>query len=75
MFGIAMGYFFALAKFIPSKRTGFLAKALLVAILLYGVYDVLLMVLRSIYLLKYDHKNPSRTCIPRVSGLEILLNW
>lgn len=42
-FGVAMGFFFALAKFYPSNRPLFLALTLLVPILLHGCYDGLLM--------------------------------
>mgnify|MGYP004442971931 len=44
LFGVAMGYFFGLAKFEKSKRVLFLIMAVLVATLLHGMYDWLLMV-------------------------------
>ena len=44
LFGVAMGYFFALAKFDPSHRGANLFKAFLVPMLLHGTFDSLLMV-------------------------------
>ena len=47
LFGVAMGYFFALAKFDPKHRTTNLLKALLVPTLLHGTFDALLMIPES----------------------------
>ncbi|MDY5969880.1 MAG: PrsW family intramembrane metalloprotease [Bacteroidales bacterium] len=44
LFGVTMGYYFALAKFEPHHRWGNLFLALLVPMLLHGVYDSLLMI-------------------------------
>ena len=42
-FAIAMGYFTGLAKFNPEKRFFYLAQGLLLAIVMHGFYDFLLM--------------------------------
>lgn len=42
-FGVAMGFFFALAKFAPKHRKMFMSLSLLVPIVLHGCYDGLLM--------------------------------
>lgn len=42
LFGVAMGYYFALAKFEPAKRMSYLAKALLAPIVLHGTFDALI---------------------------------
>lgn len=42
-FGTVMGYYFSMAKFFPRKRTSFIVKSLVFAIILHGLYDVLLM--------------------------------
>lgn len=42
-FGVVMGFYFALAKFVPGKKSVNLVKALLIPILLHGVYDFILM--------------------------------
>lgn len=44
LFGVAMGYYFALAKFQPEQRWRNLVLALFVPMLLHGTYDALLMV-------------------------------
>ena len=44
LFGITMGYYFSLAKFIPSYRLVHLIAALLLPIILHGAYDYILMV-------------------------------
>lgn len=44
LFGVVMGYYFALAKFQPEKRTDNIAKALIYPMLLHGTFDSLLMV-------------------------------
>lgn len=43
MFGIMMGYWFGLARFIPSKRKIYLIKAFIYPFLLHGIYDFILM--------------------------------
>ena len=45
LFGVAMGYFFALAKFSGRKRIGLLWLSFLVPLLFHGLYDFLLMYL------------------------------
>jgi len=47
-FGVAMGYFFALARFTPQKRTKLLWMSLLVPILLHGLYDFFLFFVEGI---------------------------
>lgn len=47
LFGVAMGYYFALAKFRPERRVGYLLLSFLVPMLLHGTYDALLMVPQS----------------------------
>jgi RsiW-degrading membrane proteinase PrsW (M82 family) len=42
-FGVAMGFYFGLAKFYPEKRTLLLVKSLFIPILLHGIYDFILM--------------------------------
>ena len=42
-FGVAMGFYFGMAKFIPEQRSSLLLKSLLIPILLHGVYDCILM--------------------------------
>lgn len=44
LFGVTMGYYFALAKFQPSNRFGNFLKALIVPALLHGTFDALLMI-------------------------------
>jgi RsiW-degrading membrane proteinase PrsW (M82 family) len=60
LFGVAMGYHFALAKFEPTKRTYEIFLALLVPILLHGFYDFWLMSQNGFFLLLF---------IPYVIGL------
>ena len=43
LFGVAMGYYFSLAKFEPKHRTKYLFLALLIPIALHGIYDFILM--------------------------------
>jgi RsiW-degrading membrane proteinase PrsW (M82 family) len=60
MFGIAMGYFFSLAKYEHDKRNIFLVKAFVIPVILHGTfnfillsnipYAIILLVLYSIYL-------------------------
>ena len=44
LFAVTMGYYVSLAKFDPANRSGHLAKAFLLPMLLHGTYDSLLMV-------------------------------
>lgn len=44
LFGVVMGYYFALAKFQPGNRFGNMAKALIYPMLLHGTFDSLLMI-------------------------------
>ncbi len=43
IFGVAMGYYFGIAKFYPHKRKLFLLLAFTVPFLLHGIYDFILM--------------------------------
>jgi RsiW-degrading membrane proteinase PrsW (M82 family) len=43
LFGVTMGYYLGLARFNPEKHSSLLFKALLVPVLLHGVYDYILM--------------------------------
>jgi len=43
LFGISMGYYFGLAKFIPEKKTYYIWLAILMPILLHGIYDFIIM--------------------------------
>lgn len=47
LFGVAMGYFFALAKFRPAERRRNLMLAFLVPMLMHGTFDSLLMIPES----------------------------
>ena len=42
-FGVAMGYYFGIAKFYPKKRLSSLLLAFFVAFVLHGIYDFILM--------------------------------
>jgi RsiW-degrading membrane proteinase PrsW (M82 family) len=44
LFGITMGYYFGIARMYTELRNGHLIKALLIPILLHGIYDFILMV-------------------------------
>lgn len=44
LFGVVMGYYFALAKFQPQHRVGNFLKAFFVPMLLHGTFDTLLMI-------------------------------
>lgn len=44
LFGVAMGYFFALAKFEPAKRGAHLRKAFFVPLLLHGTFDAIIFI-------------------------------
>jgi RsiW-degrading membrane proteinase PrsW (M82 family) len=43
LFGIAMGYYFGLARFFEKKSAYYLKMALIVPIILHGIYDFILM--------------------------------
>ncbi len=47
LFGVAMGYYFALAKFQPERRLYNLFMAFLIPMLLHGTFDALLMIPES----------------------------
>jgi len=47
LFGVSMGYFFALAKFQPSRRVLNFFNAFFIPMLLHGTYDALLMIPES----------------------------
>lgn len=51
LFGVAMGYFFSLAKFSEKDRTLNLIKALFIPVLLHGIYDFILMSQHEMYML------------------------
>ncbi|MCF8369368.1 MAG: PrsW family intramembrane metalloprotease [Bacteroidales bacterium] len=51
LFGVAMGYYFALAKFSKGRNGYYLLMALAMPVLLHGVYDFLLMAHMNIFLL------------------------
>lgn len=44
LFGVMMGYYFALAKFSPARRGSYLFKAFFMPMLLHGTFDALLMI-------------------------------
>ena len=50
-FGIAMGYYFALARFEPAKKRRHLAAAAFVPYFIHGIYNALLLSSHSYYLL------------------------
>lgn len=47
LFGVMMGYYFALAKFDAGHRSGYLLKAFAVPMLMHGTFDSLLMIPES----------------------------
>lgn len=51
LFAVAMGYYFAFAKFSTKRNMYYLAMALFMPIMLHGIYDFLLMAQMDIYLL------------------------
>lgn len=53
IFGIAMGYFLGIAHAYKELRFGYLARALLVPIVLHGIYDFILMVEINLLLLLF----------------------
>jgi protease PrsW len=53
LFGIAMGYYLGLAKFIPEKRTKYIWLGLGMPILLHGIYDFMLMSQNGWFLLLF----------------------
>ncbi|MCK5135816.1 MAG: PrsW family intramembrane metalloprotease [Bacteroidales bacterium] len=44
LFGITMGYYFGIARMYPELRKSYLRRALLIPIVLHGIYDFILMV-------------------------------
>ena len=48
LFGVAMGYYFALIKFEPEKKFSHIAKTLFVPLALHGTFDTLLFIYSSI---------------------------
>ncbi len=53
LFGVAMGYHFSMARFVPNVRSIQLALAFLVPVILHGIYDFILMADRPILLLLF----------------------
>ncbi len=47
-FGVTMGYYFSRAKFIPEIRKNNMYKALLIPMLLHGIYDFILFLIKSL---------------------------
>ena len=43
LFGVAMGYYFGLARFNPEKKSYYMGMAILIPFLLHGFYDFILM--------------------------------
>ena len=44
LFGVAMGYYFGIARMYEEIRSSYLRKAILVPVILHGIYDFILMV-------------------------------
>ena len=42
LFGVAMGYYFGLARFNPQKKSYFMSMAIIIPILLHGFYDFII---------------------------------
>jgi RsiW-degrading membrane proteinase PrsW (M82 family) len=53
LFGIAMGYYFGLAKFYPNKRRRYMFRAFVYPVLLHGVFDFILMLQDYLLLLGF----------------------
>jgi len=53
LFGIAMGYYFGLARFYPEKRSLFMIRALFYPVVLHGIFDFILMLGNYILLLGF----------------------
>lgn len=53
IFGITMGYFFSLAKFLPKDRMIYFSKALIYPVILHGIYDFILMSKQNILLVVF----------------------
>lgn len=51
LFGVIMGYYFSLSKFYPRKKQIHFIAALLVPVLLHGMYNYILMTQHKLYLL------------------------
>ncbi len=53
LFGILMGYYLGLAKFIPSRKSEFLQKAFIVPWLFHGMYDFLILSKQPVLILAF----------------------
>jgi RsiW-degrading membrane proteinase PrsW (M82 family) len=53
LFGVAMGYYFGLAKFNPEKKSYYMSMAILIPVLLHGFYDFILMSENGLLLLLF----------------------
>ncbi len=53
LFGVAMGFYFGLARFYPQKRLNYMTRTLLFPILLHGLYDFMLMAQQGYLLLAF----------------------
>jgi RsiW-degrading membrane proteinase PrsW (M82 family) len=53
MFGVMMGFWFGLAKFVPSKRKKYLVKAFAYPFIFHGIYDFILMSERKVLLVLF----------------------
>lgn len=53
VFGITMGYYLGLAKFIPAQKTGLLFKAIFYPIVLHGIYNFMLLSSHPLLLLLF----------------------
>ncbi len=42
IFGVAMGYYFGLARFIPEKKSYYMGMAIFIPVLLHGLYDFII---------------------------------
>lgn len=53
LFGVSMGYFFGMARFFANRRPAMIRMALLVPMLLHGIYDFILMSQQQLLLLLF----------------------
>ncbi len=53
LFGVAMGYYFGLAKFVKAKQSYYLIMALVMPVVLHGIYDFILMSQNGLLLLLF----------------------
>ena len=53
LFGVMMGYYFGIARMYPELRSNYLLRAILVPILLHGIYDFILMIEIELLLLVF----------------------